>query len=359
MTVDLPSLLEGLHDPRSGRPLSRVAELRAGPEGPRPSFTLVFRYPIGGEGSDEQRSALASSLAQRLGVASVELETRFEARPTLVPGEHTGLGEVAHLVAVSSAKGGVGKSTLTYNLALSLAGLGARVGVLDADIYGPSLARLAGLAEARARSRDGRRLDPLEAHGLKVMSVAFLVPDDTAVAWRGPMVTQALQQLLLQTDWPPLDYLLVDMPPGTGDIHLTLAQRIAVSGVVIVTTPQDVAVMDARRGLRLFETVRVPVLGVLENMAGYRCPHCGHEEELFGRGGGEALARACAVPYLGSLPFDPALVGASDRGRPIVLDEPRGALARRFRAVALQLAAELAALNPEDLAPPEIVTEES
>lgn len=358
VTADTTSLLDGLNDLWAGVPLARVAELRRSGTGGRPSFCLALHYPPGGDGWEVWLSTLASTLARRLAVSAVDLEAVFEPRPTLVPADRAGLGDVAHLVAISSAKGGVGKSTVTYNLALALAGLGARVGVLDADIYGPSLARLAGLAEARAHSRDGRRLEPLEAHGLRVMSVAFLIPDDTAVAWRGPMVTQALQQILLQTDWPPLDYLLVDLPPGTGDIHLTLAQRIAVSGVVVVTTPQELAVLDARRGLRLFEKMRVPVLGVLENMRGYRCPHCGHEEELFGQGGGEALARSSGVPYLGALPLDPALRVASDEGRPVVLEDPEGSLAARFRSLALRLAAHLAALDPDSLAPPVIETEE-
>jgi ATP-binding protein involved in chromosome partitioning len=357
VTADTNSLLDGLDDPRAGAPLSRVAELKPAAGGTGRDFRLVLRYPPGGDGWEAWLQGLAAVLARRLEVPSVGLETVFEPRRSLPAEEGTALANVAHLVAVSSAKGGVGKSTLTYNLALALSALGARVGVLDADIYGPSLARLAGLGETRATSRDGRRLNPLEAHGLKVMSVAFLVPDDTAVAWRGPMVTQALQQLLLQTDWPPLDYLLVDLPPGTGDIPLTLAQRIAVSGVVVVTTPQELAVLDARRGLRLFEKMHVPVLGVLENMRGYRCPHCGHEEELFGRGGGEALARSAGVPYLGSLPLDPALRTASDEGRAIVRDEPAGPLAARFRTLAVTLAARLAALDPEALRLPEIVTE--
>jgi ATP-binding protein involved in chromosome partitioning len=351
------SLLDGLNDPWAGVPLARVADLKALREGAAPSFRLALRYPPGGDGWDEWLGGVADTLARRLSVPTVEIEAVFEPRPTLATEDRAGLGDVAHLVAVSSAKGGVGKSTVTYNLALALASLGARVGVLDADIYGPSLARLAGLGTATARSRDGRRLEPLEAHGLRVMSVAFLVPEDTAVAWRGPMVTQALQQLLLQTDWPPLDYLLVDLPPGTGDIQLTLAQRIAVSGVVVVTTPQELAVSDARRGLRLFEKMRVPILGVLENMSGYRCPHCGHEEELFGHGGGEALAASAGVLYLGSLPLDPALRAAADEGRAIALDDPAGALASRFRTLALKLAACLAALDPEDLAPPVIETE--
>ena len=253
------------------------------------------------------------------------------------------LGGVLNLVAVASGKGGVGKSTVAVNVALALAEEGARVGILDADIYGPSQPRMLGLLGKHPETRDGKTLEPLHAHGLAAMSIGFLVDDTQPMAWRGPMVTSALNQLLMQTRWGDLDYLVVDMPPGTGDIQLTLAQRVPVSGVVIVTTPQDIALADARKGLEMFQKVHVPVLGVIENMSIHVCSRCGHEEHIFGEHGGRELSDQYGVPLLGSLPLDKRIREETDVGRPTVAADPTGPLARAFREAALRAVGELAA----------------
>jgi len=250
---------------------------------------------------------------------------------------------VKNLLAVASGKGGVGKSTVAVNFALALAGEGARVGLLDADIYGPSQPRMLGLLGRRPETRDGKLLEPLVAHGIEVMSIGFLVDDQQPMAWRGPMVTSALNQLLMQTRWGDLDYLVVDMPPGTGDIQLTLAQRVPVSGAVIVTTPQDIALADARKGLEMFQKVHVPVLGVVENMSLHICSRCGHEEHIFGEHGGSDLASQYGVPVLGSLPLDRQIREETDQGKPTVAADPTGPLARAFTDAALRAVGELAA----------------
>lgn len=248
---------------------------------------------------------------------------------------------VKNIIAVASGKGGVGKSTCAVNVALALAQEGAQVGVLDADIYGPSLPTLLGLAGVRPES-DGKLLEPLEAHGVKAMSIGFLVSPDQAMAWRGPMVTAALNQLLLQTRWGDLDYLVVDMPPGTGDIQLTLAQRVPVSGAVVITTPQDIALIDARKGLKMFEKVNVATLGIVENMAFHRCTSCGHEDAIFGTGGGERLAAETGTALLGRLPLDARIRSDADGGRPSVVAQPESEEAQAFREVALHAAGRLA-----------------
>jgi ATP-binding protein involved in chromosome partitioning len=250
---------------------------------------------------------------------------------------------VANVIAVASGKGGVGKSTVAVNLSLALAQEGAEVGLLDADIYGPSQPRMLGLTGRKPETRDGKTLEPLEAHGIKAMSIGFLVDERQPMAWRGPMVTSALNQLLTQTHWGELDYLLVDMPPGTGDIQLTLAQRVPVSGAVIVTTPQDIALADARKGLEMFQKVNVPVLGIVENMSVHVCSNCGHEEPIFGEQGGLRLATQYGVPLLGALPLARRVREETDRGEPSVVADPDGAAARGFRAAALRAAGALAA----------------
>ena len=254
---------------------------------------------------------------------------------------------VSNVIAVASGKGGVGKSTVAVNLGLALAREGARVGLLDADIYGPSQPRMLGLAGRQAESRDGKFLEPLEAHGVKAMSIGFLIEEHQPMAWRGPMVTSALNQMLTQTRWGELDYLLVDMPPGTGDIQLTLAQRVPVSGAVIVTTPQDIALADARKGLEMFRKVNVPVLGVIENMSLHICSQCGHEEHIFGERGGLELAGEYEVPLLGALPLERRIREETDGGAPTVVSAPESPTARLFRDVALRTAGELAAAGKD------------
>ncbi len=250
---------------------------------------------------------------------------------------------VSNLIAVASGKGGVGKSTVTVNLALAFAQEGARVGILDADIYGPSQPRMLGLMGERPVSKDGKSLEPLDAHGIKAMSIGFLVDERQPMAWRGPMVTSALNQLLNDTRWGELDYLLVDMPPGTGDIQLTLSQRVPVSGAIIVTTPQEISLADARKGLEMFQKVNVPILGIVENMSRHICFGCGREEPIFGQGGAERLANEYDLPMLGGLPLDTRIRETTDRGEPTVVAEPDGALARDYRWIARAAGAQLAA----------------
>jgi ATP-binding protein involved in chromosome partitioning len=267
---------------------------------------------------------------------------------------------VRNIIAVASGKGGVGKSTTAANLALALAAEGARVGLLDADIYGPSMPRMLGLMGERPVTPDGKHFEPLPAYGLHAMSIGFLIDEAQPMVWRGPMVTSALNQMLSQTLWGELDYLLVDMPPGTGDIQLTLAQRVPVSGAVIVTTPQDIALSDARKGLQMFRKVNVNVLGIIENMSTHICSSCGHEEPIFGRGGGERMAAEYGVPLLGSLPLDIRIREEADGGRPSVVADPDGPIAGAYRQAALTMAARLA-LSARDYAHrfPRIVVEDS
>lgn len=294
--------------------------------------------------ADEYGRQLLVQARERLdgaGLEDVAFEVDWKVRHHQVQAALKPLEGVKNIIAVASGKGGVGKSTCAVNIALALSREGARVGILDADIYGPSLPTLLGLAGARPES-DGKLMDPLEAHGLKAMSIGFLVSPEQAMAWRGPMVTSALNQLLLQTRWGELDYLIVDMPPGTGDIQLTLAQRVPVSGAIVVTTPQDIALIDARKGLKMFEKVNVATLGIIENMAYHRCTSCGHEDAIFGTGGGDRLAEETQVALLGRLPLDAQIRSDADRGLPSVAADPLSAEAQSFREVALRAAGRLA-----------------
>ncbi|MGB5247161.1 MAG: iron-sulfur cluster carrier protein ApbC [Woeseia sp.] len=252
------------------------------------------------------------------------------------------LPEVSNIIAIASGKGGVGKSTTAANLALALSADGASVGVLDADIYGPSQPLMLGLSGQRPLSEDGKSMQPLSAHGLQVMSIGFLIDPDQPMVWRGPMVTQALNQLLTQTQWSGLDYLIVDMPPGTGDIQLTLSQRVPVSGAVIVTTPQDIALLDARKGLQMFRKVSVPVLGIVENMSTHVCSNCGFEEPLFGSGGGQRMAGDFDVDLLGQLPLEMAIRLQTDGGTPTVIADPDSPAAAAYQRTARRMAARLA-----------------
>jgi ATP-binding protein involved in chromosome partitioning len=252
----------------------------------------------------------------------------------LIPG-------VKNIIAVASGKGGVGKSTTAVNIALALAAEGAKVGMLDADIYGPSQPLMLGIT-GRPSSRDGKTMEPMEGHGVQAMSVGFLIEADTPMVWRGPMVTQALEQLLTETKWRDLDYLVVDLPPGTGDIQLTLAQKVPVTGAVIVTTPQDIALIDARKGLKMFEKVGIPILGIVENMAIHVCSNCGHAEHIFGSGGGEKMCKDYGVEFLGSLPLDIRIREQADSGKPTVVSDPDGPIASIYRDIARKVAARIA-----------------
>jgi len=334
-----------------------VAALEA--EGSRHIARLRLGFPVGGY-VGEIEPALREHVRAQGVVAELEvrLEPRIEAHAvqrTLKP-----LEGVKNIVAVASAKGGVGKSTVAVNLALAWAAQGARVGVLDADIYGPSQPLMLGIAGERPNARDGKHIEPLQSHGVAAMSIGFLVDAEQPMVWRGPMVTQALTQLLTDTSWGDLDYLVVDMPPGTGDIQLTLAQRVPVAGAVIVTTPQDIALADARKGLKMFEKVSVPVLGIVENMSVYVCSQCGHVEHIFGAGGGARMAEQYGVRLLGELPLDARVRAEADGGRPTVVaaaGEPR---AQPYFQMARRTAAELAK-RAKDLSRimPKIVIEES
>lgn len=252
----------------------------------------------------------------------------------LVPG-------IKNIIAVASGKGGVGKSTTAVNLALALAAEGATVGMLDADIYGPSQPMMLGI-KGKPVSKDNKSLEPMEGHGIQAMSIGFLIDNDTPMVWRGPMVTQALEQLLNETRWRDVDYLIVDLPPGTGDIQLTLSQRVPVTGAVIVTTPQDIALMDARKGLKMFEKVNIPILGIVENMSLHVCSKCGHEEHVFGSGGGERMAKDYGIDVLGSLPLDIKIREQADSGQPTVVADPNGRAADIYRQIARRVAVKIA-----------------
>ncbi len=269
---------------------------------------------------------------------TVKIQTRIVAHA--VQAGLQPLPQVKNVIAIASGKGGVGKSTTAVNLALALAAEGAQVGILDADIYGPSQPRLLGVT-GRPESEDGKRLEPMRSYHLQAMSIGFLVEEDTPMIWRGPMVTQMLNQLVNETNWSRLDYLIVDLPPGTGDTQLTLAQKVPVAGAVIVTTPQDIALLDARKGLRMFEKVQVPVLGIIENMATHICSQCQHEEPIFGSGGGNRIAAQYGVPLLGALPLQLSIREQADDGKPTVVAEPDGPVAQTYRQIARRLAATL------------------
>jgi ATP-binding protein involved in chromosome partitioning len=285
--------------------------------------------------------AAARPQAPRARQATINAGVARETAPP-APAAKTPLPGVAAIIGVASGKGGVGKSTVAVNLALGLSRLGLRIGLLDADIYGPSVPRLLGL-KGKPVSKDGKRLEPMEAHGIKAMSIGLLFDSDQAAIWRGPVATTALNQLMTDTNWGELDALIIDMPPGTGDIHLTLAQRVAMTGAVIVSTPQDIALIDARKGLAMFRRVAVPVLGIVENMSVYACPNCGHEEHIFGDGGAKATAKELDVPLLAEIPLRRTIRETSDAGTPIVVSAPDGPDAKIYVRLAEAVIEQMAA----------------
>lgn len=291
---------------------------------------------------EEFRETVVEQISSNFNDASTEVVVDFKVAAHGVQRNLKPLPEVRNIIAIASGKGGVGKSTTAVNLALGLVAEGAKVAILDADIYGPSIPLMMGVAGKNPTSEDGKTLDPLTAHGVQVMSIGFLIDADQPMVWRGPMVTQALNQMLQQTSWSDIDYLIVDMPPGTGDIQLTLSQQVPVSGAVIVTTPQDIALLDARKGLQMFRKVAVPVLGVIENMSTHVCGKCGHEEPLFGSGGGERMAAEYGVNLLGQMPLELRIREQTDSGRPSVVADPDGAIATAYRHTAMRMAAGLA-----------------
>jgi ATP-binding protein involved in chromosome partitioning len=310
------------------------------------SVELVLGFPCA-DYTAELQAALETHLKPLLGDARLALTLKSQITAHAVQRTLKPLANVKNVVAVASGKGGVGKSTTAANLALAWAQQGAKVGLLDADIYGPSQPLMMGLSGAKPTTTDGKHLAPLRAHGVEVMSIGFMIDQEQPMAWRGPMVTQALTQLLGDTNWGDLDYLVVDMPPGTGDIQLTLAQRVPVSGAVIVTTPQDIALLDARKGLKMFEKVEVRVLGIVENMSIHVCSNCGHAEHIFGSGGGARMAAQYGVQLLGELPLDIRIRENADGGAPTVVAEPGSERARAYLLMARRTAARLATLNKD------------
>ncbi len=300
---------------------------------------VVLGYPAKGY-QDELKRKLTELVKSVEGVEDAEVNLRTEIVAHAVQKGVEPIKGIKNIIAVASGKGGVGKSTTAVNLALALSQEGARVGILDADVYGPSQPRMLGVT-GKPESRDGKTLEPMVSYHIQAMSIGFLVDEDTPMIWRGPMVTQALQQLLNDTNWDDLDYLVVDLPPGTGDTQLTLAQKVPVTGAVIVTTPQDIALLDARKGLKMFEKVEVPVLGIIENMSIHICSNCGHEEHIFGAGGGERMAEENDVDLLGALPLDKSIRETTDGGKPSVVSDPDGRIAQIYRDIARRVAAKL------------------
>ncbi len=292
---------------------------------------------------EQLRACLTEKLIHESGIQSAQIDITTNILSHAVQKNLKPINGVKNIIAVASGKGGVGKSTTAVNLALALQAEGANVGLLDADIYGPSQPRMLGLVGQRPTSTDNKSFEPLVGHGLQCMSVGFLIKEDQPMVWRGPMATQAFNQIMGSTRWKDLDYLIVDMPPGTGDIQLTLSQQVPVSGAVIVTTPQDIALLDARKGLKMFEKVGVSILGIVENMSTHICSNCGHEEPIFGSGGGARMADESQVPLLGSLPLDIRIREEADGGVPTVAADPNGAIGQAYRDIARRAAAQLAA----------------
>ncbi|WP_137173848.1 iron-sulfur cluster carrier protein ApbC [Massilia sp. HP4] len=309
-------------------------------EGAQVSFELELGYPAASQ-VEMLRGMAAAAVLELPGVEGVAIRAYSKIVSHTVQRGMKVMPNVKNIIAVASGKGGVGKSTTAVNLALALSAEGASVGILDADIYGPSQPMMLGVS-GRPLSHDNKTMEPLENHGVQVSSVGFMIDPDEPMVWRGPMASGALQQLLEQTNWRDLDYLIVDMPPGTGDIQLTLSQKVPVTGAVIVTTPQDIALLDARKGLKMFEKVGIPILGVVENMSTHTCTNCGHTEAIFGHGGGEKMCADFGVDFLGALPLTLSIREQADAGRPTVVAEPDGQVAAVYKQIARKVAIKIA-----------------
>jgi ATP-binding protein involved in chromosome partitioning len=340
--TDVNKFLNSIELEAIGRPLGKIgrvlsATLRDG----RVAVAIELGIPANSL-LDSIRAQLDAALRSFTGASTVEIEITSKISSHAVQGNLKPVPGIKNIIAIASGKGGVGKSTVAVNVALALAAEGASVGILDADIYGPSQPHMLGIAGEQPVSEDGKSMLPLRGHGLQVMSIGFLVDPDQPMVWRGPMVTSALNQLMYQTEWQDIDYLIVDMPPGTGDIQLTLSQKIPVSGAVIVTTPQNIATLDARKGLAMFRKVNISVLGVIENMSTHICSSCGHEEAIFGSGGADQMVSDFGIPLLGQLPLDARVREQTDSGIPTVISDPDSAAAAAYRSTAIQIAAELA-----------------
>ena len=327
-------------DPNTGKDfISARAVKNLKVAGDAVSLDIELGYPGKSQHEPIRRKVIEALKAAGASGATVTVRSAVVAHAVqrgvkLIPG-------IKNIIAVASGKGGVGKSTTAVNLALAMAAEGASVGILDADIYGPSQPMMLGIS-GRPESKDGKSLEPMEGHGLQAISIGFLIDTDTPMVWRGPMVTQALEQLLKDTRWRELDYLIVDLPPGTGDIQLTLAQKVPVTGAVIVTTPQDIALIDARKGLKMFEKVGIPILGIVENMALHVCPKCGHESHIFGEGGAARMSKDYGTELLGQLPLDADIRAQTDSGKPTVVSDPDGKIAAIYKAIARRCAIKIA-----------------
>src|ERR1700716_1909760 len=339
--ADVQASLRTLNDPNTGRDfVSSKSVRKVQIDGNNVAVDLMLAYPARSQ-HEVLRKLVAQQLATLPGAGKIAVNISHKVASHAVQRGVKLIPGVKNIIAVASGKGGVGKSTTAVNLALALAAEGATVGMLDADIYGPSQPLMLGIT-GRPSSKDGKSMEPMEGHGVQAMSVGFLIEQDTPMVWRGPMVTQALEQLLTETKWRDLDYLVVDLPPGTGDIQLTLAQKVPVTGAVIVTTPQDIALIDARKGLKMFEKVGIPILGVVENMSFHICPQCGHRSHIFGSGGAEKMSRDYGTELLGQLPLDEAIRQQADSGKPTVVADPEGRAAEIYRAIGRRLAVKIA-----------------
>ena len=338
----LMDALQGVVDPNTGRDFvsSKSVKNLTVNDGDV-TFDIELGYPAKSQ-IPGFRKALIAAAKSVAGVDNVSVNINMKITAHSVQRGVQLLPKVKNIVAVASGKGGVGKSTTAVNLALALAAEGASVGLLDADIYGPSVPMMMGIT-GKPESTDGQTMEPLENYGVQVMSIGFLVAQDEAMIWRGPMATQALEQLLRQTNWRDLDYLIVDMPPGTGDIQLTLSQRVPMTGAVVVTTPQDIALLDAKKGIKMFEKVGVPILGLVENMAVHVCTNCGHVEHIFGADGGKKMAAEYGMDYLGALPLNMQIRLQADSGKPTVVSDPDGEMALIYKAMARLVAVKIAA----------------
>jgi ATP-binding protein involved in chromosome partitioning len=333
--------LKNLVDPNTRKDFVATKSVRGVKvEGDKVAVDVLLGYPARSQ-IEPIREQVTKALKALPGVGGVNVNVQMKIVSHAVQRGVKLVHNIKNIIAVASGKGGVGKSTVAVNLALALAAEGASVAVLDADIYGPSQPTMLGI-RGRPESRDGKTLEPMEGHGVQAMSIGFLIDVETPMVWRGPMVTQALEQLLNETKWREVDYLVVDLPPGTGDIQLTLAQRVPVTGAVIVTTPQDIALMDARKGLKMFEKVGIPILGIVENMSVHICSKCGHEEHIFGEGGGERMGKDYDIEMLGALPLDIHIREQADSGRPTVVSDPEGRVAQVYKQIARRVAVKIA-----------------